>query len=72
MKTLIGIQDKQIKAELMAISVHGRNTRTARSVIFGARTRAIKAIMDLGFTFLQARDAASDAADMVILQLEAK
>lgn len=70
MKTLTSIQDKQIAAELSAIRKHG-NTVTARSVIFGARTRAIKAIMDLGFTFEQARDAAKDAADMVVLQLNA-
>ena len=70
MKTLTSIQDKQIAAELSAIRKHG-NTATARSVIFGARTRAINAIMDLGFTFEQARDAAKDAADMVALELAA-
>jgi Holliday junction resolvasome RuvABC DNA-binding subunit len=71
MKTLISIQDKQVTAELRAISKHGKNGK-ARSVIFAARTRAVKAIMELGFTFQQAREAAKDAADMVILQLEAQ
>ena len=70
MKTLTSIQDKQIATELKAIRKHGNNG-AARSVIFGARTRAIKAIMDLGFTFQQARDAARDAADMVALELGA-
>ncbi|WP_321471104.1 hypothetical protein [uncultured Paludibaculum sp.] len=68
MKTVTSIQDKQIAAELNAIRKHG-NTTTARRVIFGARTRAIKALVDLGFTFAQARDAATDAADMVVLEL---
>jgi len=71
MKTLTNIQDKQIATELKAIRQHG-NTAIARSVIFGARTRAIKAIVDLGFTFEQARDAAKDAADMVALELGAE
>lgn len=68
MKTLISIQDKQIATELKAIRKHGNNG-AARSVIFGARTRAIKAIMELGFSFQQARDAARDAADMVALEM---
>lgn len=69
MKTLTSIQDKQIATELSAIRKHGHNTSTARSVIFGARTRAIKAIMELGYTFEQSRSAVMDAADMVALEL---
>lgn len=68
--TLTQVQDKLIAQELRAVRMHG-NTITARSVIYGARTRAIKAIMDLGFNFEQARDAVKDAVDMVMLQLNA-
>ncbi len=71
MATLISIQDKQIAAELKAIRKHGKNGK-ARSVIYSARTRAVNAIMALGFTFQQAREAAKDAADMVMLNLEAQ
>lgn len=71
MTTLISIQDKLIASELAAISKHC-NKAVTRSVIYGARTRAIKAIMNLGFTFLQARDAITDAADMVTLELGAR
>jgi Holliday junction resolvasome RuvABC DNA-binding subunit len=67
-ETLISIQDKQVAAELKAIGTHG-NTTTTRKVIFGARTRARKAIMGLGYTFQQAREAVTDAADMVALEL---
>lgn len=69
--TLIGIQDKQIAAELKAYAKHG-NTSTAKAVIFAARTRAKNALMNLGFSFLQAREAVTDAADMVALERNAQ
>ena len=66
MKTLIGIQEKQIAAELAAIRKHKNAVR--RSVIFAARTRSLKAIMEIGFTREQAKAAVQDAADIVALQ----
>lgn len=68
--TITSVQDKLISQELRAVRMYG-NTIKARSVIYGARTRAIKAIMDLGFNFEQSRDAVKDAVDMVMLQLNA-
>ena len=71
MKTLIGIQEKQIAAELAAVAKHG-NSITARSVIYSARTRATKELMSLGFSLREARDAVTDARDVAMLQLAAE
>ena len=70
MKTLTSIQDKQIAQELAAIRKHGKNGN-ARKVIFAARTRAAKSIVELGFDYQQAREAVTDAADMVALEMGA-
>jgi len=70
MRTLIQIQDKQIAQELGAIRKHGKNGN-ARKVIFAARTRATKAIMALGYSYQAAREAVTDAADMVALEMGA-
>lgn len=70
-QTLTSIQDKQIRQELDAIAKHGKNI-TGKSVIFAARTRATKSLIDLGLTMRQAKDAVTDAADMVALEIAAQ
>lgn len=70
--TVIQLQDKLIAAELAAIEKHGKNSVTARKVIFGARTRFQNAVMQFGFTLQQARTMTKDAVDMVVLHLEVR
>lgn len=69
--SLIAIQDKQVAQELAAIAKHGKLIERRR-VIFAARTRAMKAIMQLGFNQEQATQAVTDAADVVELHMLAK
>ena len=70
-QTITSIQDKQIRQELSAIAKHGKNI-AGKSVIFAARTRSQKALMSLGLTMRQAKDAVTDAADMVALEVAAQ
>ena len=69
--SLTAIQDAQISQELKAIKKHAGSI-VSRSVIFAARTRATKQIIALGFTYEQAKEAVTDAADMVALQVAAQ